>query len=63
VDGGGRVIAELREVARATDRLELARALQRLRDRDDVYRLAMLEEFQHRGVDSAVGLAVEILRL
>ncbi len=63
VDGGGRVVAEGGEVAGAADRLELAVALERLRDRDDVDRLAVLEELQHRGVDAAVGLAVEVLRV
>ena len=61
MDGGGRVVAERGEVARAADRLQLAVALERLRDRDDVYRLAVLEQVQHRREDAAVGLAVEIL--
>ena len=61
VDGGGSVIAERGEVARAADCLQFAIPFQRLRDGDHVYRLAVLEEAEHRREDAAVGLAVEVL--
>jgi len=61
VNCGGSVVAQRREVARSADSVQLARALQRLRDGDHVDWLAMLEQLQHRGEDAAVGLAVEVL--
>ena len=61
-DGSGRLLGERREVGPAADLLEVAAALQRLRDGDDVDRLATLPQLEHRGVDAAVGLPVEVVR-
>ncbi len=60
VDGGRRLVRQARQVGAAADRLELIATLQRLRDRHDVDRLAPLEQVEHRGVDPAVGLPVEV---
>ena len=62
VDGGGRLVAEHREVGATADGLELVDALEHLGDGDDVHRLASLEELEDRGVDDPVRLAVEVLR-
>ena len=61
VDGGRRLVREAGQVGAATDRLELVAPLERLGDGDDVDRLAPLEQVEHRRVDAAVGLPVEVL--
>ena len=60
VDGGRRRAREARQVGPAADRLQLARPLEGLRDRDDVDRLAPLEQVEHRLEDLAVRLPVEV---
>ena len=62
VDRGRRLVRQARQVGAAADRLELVAALERLGDRDDVDRLAPLEQVEDRGVDPAVGLPVEVGR-
>ena len=62
VDRGGRLVDEAGQVRRATDLLQRVVALQRLRDRDDVHRLAALIQLEDGLVDAAVRLAVEVLR-
>ena len=62
MDGGRRLVREAREVGPAADRLELVAALEGLGDRDDVDRLAPLEQLEDGGVDAAVRLAVEVRR-
>jgi hypothetical protein len=62
VDGGRRLVREAREVGPSADRLELFAPLERLRDRDDVDRLATLEQLEDRREDRAVRLAVEVRR-
>ncbi len=62
MDGGRGLVGEAREVRPSADRLELLAALERLGDRDDVDRLAPLEQVEHRGVDDPVRLAVEVFR-
>ncbi len=63
VDGGRRLVRQGAEVGPPPIGFEVAAALERLRDRHDVDRLAPLEEVQHRGVDAAVRLPVEVVRL
>ena len=55
------LVAQAGQVGAPADRLELFAPLERLRDRDDVDRLATLEQVDDGGVDAAVGLAVEVL--
>ena len=62
VDGGRRLVRQARQVGATADRLELVLALERLGDRDDVDRLAALEQVQHGGIDPPVGLPVEVGR-
>ena len=62
VDRGRRLVREAREVGPTADRLELVLALERLRDRDDVDRLAPLEQLERGGIDPAVRLAIEVGR-
>ena len=62
VDGGRRLVREAREVGATADRLELVLALERLGDRDDVDRLAPLEQLERGGIDPAVRLAIEVGR-
>ena len=62
VDRGRRLVRQARQVRPATDRLELLAPLERLRHRDDVDRLAPVEQLQDRRIDPRVGLAVEVLR-
>ena len=62
VDGGRRLVREARQVGAPADRLELVLALERLGDRDDVDRLAPLEQVQRSGVDPPVRLPVEVGR-
>ena len=63
VDGGRRLVRELREIGPAADLLQVLATFERLGDRDEVDRLPPLEELEHRLVDRAVGLAIEVLRL
>jgi hypothetical protein len=62
MDGGRGLVREAREVGATADRLELVLALERLRDRDDVDRLAPLEQLERRGIDPAIRLAIEVSR-
>ena len=62
VDRGRRLVRQARQVGAAADGLELVLALERFGDRDDVDRLAALEEVQHGGVDPRVRLPVEVGR-
>ena len=62
VDGGRRLVREARQVGATADRLELVLALERLGDRDDVDRLAPLEQLERGGIDPAVRLAIEVGR-
>ena len=62
VDRGRRLVREAREVGPTADRLELVLALERLGDRDDVDRLAPLEQLERGGIDPAVRLAIEVGR-
>ena len=62
-DRGGRLVREGRKVRTSADLLQVAATLECLRDRDDVDRLTTLPELHHRGVDAAVGLPVEVLRV
>jgi hypothetical protein len=59
--GRGRA-GQARQVAAAADRLQLFGPLEGFRDRDDVDRLAALEQLEDRPVDRAIRLAVEVLR-
>ncbi len=61
-DGRGGLLGQRGQVASTADRLELPGALQRLRDRHDVDRLAALPEVHHDAVDLPVCLAVEVAR-
>lgn len=56
-------VGDRRDERDATDLLELAVLAQLLGQRDEVDRLVVLGELQHRIVDAAVRLAVEIFRL
>ena len=51
VDRGRRLVRQARQVGAPADRLELVLALERLGDRDDVDRLASLEQVEDGGVD------------
>ena len=51
VDRGRRLVRQAREVGPPADRLELVPPLERLRDGDDVDRLAPLEQVEHGRVD------------
>ena len=62
VDGGRRLVREARQVGPTADRLELVLALERLGDRDDVDRLAPLEQLERGGIDPPVRLAIEVGR-
>ena len=62
VDGGRRLVRQARQVGATADRLELVAPLERLGDRDDVDRLASLEQVEDRRVDPAVRLPVEVRR-
>ena len=61
-DGRRRLLGQRGEVAAPADRLELAVALERLGDRDDVDRLTALPQVHHDAVDLPVRLAVEVDR-
>ena len=63
VDGRRRLVRQRAEVGAAADGLEVAVALERLRDGDDVDRLAPLGQVEHHRVDPGVGLPVEVLGL
>ena len=62
VDRGRRLVRQARQVGATADGLELVLALERLGDRDDVDRLAALEQVQDGGVDPRVRLTVEVGR-
>ena len=61
VDGGRGLVRQARQVRAAADGLELVRPLERLGDGDDVDRLALVEQLEHRGVDRAVRGPIEVL--
>ena len=63
VEGRGREVDEARQVGRATDLVEMTLPFEDLAHGDDVDRLATLVELQHRCVDRAVVLAIEVLGL
>jgi hypothetical protein len=63
MDRGRRLVRQLRQVRPAADLLEVLAALEGLGDRDKVNGLAPLEELEHRAIDRAMGLPVEVLRL
>ena len=62
VDRGRRLVRQARQVGATADGLELVLALERFRDRDDVDRLAALEQVQDGRVDPRVRLTIEVGR-
>ena len=62
VDGGRGLVRQARQVRSPADRLELVASFERLGDGDDVDRLALVEQLEHRGVDRPVRRPVEVLR-
>ena len=63
MDGRGRLVRQRAEVGSPADGLEVTGPLERLRDRHHVDGLAPLGQVDDHGVDAAVRLAVEVLRL
>ena len=63
VDGRRGRIRQLRQVGPPADLLEVLAALQGFGNRDQIHRLPALEQLEHRLVDVAVRLAVEVHRL
>ncbi len=62
VAGGRHDAGELVDGRRAADLLELAHLAQAVGDRQHVHRLAVVVQREHRLVDRAVALAIEVLR-
>jgi len=60
MDRGGRRVGQAREVGPSADAFELVAPLERLGHRDDVDRLAALEQLEDRLEDLAVRLPVEV---